>query len=606
MRNLLCIVILLAGHIVTGQSLSFTNVSESAGLDYTHSFTNGTPPMTFIIAGGSATGDIDNDGYLDLFFILGNEQNGVLMHNQGDGTFVELEGFSGANSFPLFGSGPLFFDYNQDEYIDLIIGSHFGDPPVIFVNNGDLSFTKKILPEFESLNFENTFTITSMDYNLDGYQDLFMSHWLEVFKEDHFWKNNGDGTFTNVDSVLGFYNPFNDVENFHATNFSDVNGDGFPDLLACSDFETSQIWWNIDGKKFELDTINVLTDENAMGGTVADFDNDGDMDWYMTNIYDDDGIIEGNWGTTGNKLYINDGTGIFTENAQGLGVDNTDWGWGTSFSDFDNDGFLDIIATNGWPNNNEQFQLDPTKIFLSENADTFIDVTLQVGLLDSLQGRGLSAFDYDLDGDLDVFITNINGAVSLWRNDLQSENHYLNITLTEPEVNRMGLGARINVYTGSHTQVREIRCGSNYTSQDPMNAHFGLGDANVVDSMIVKWQDGSIQRHYNVQSNQHLNLSKLNVAVQSTSIELNQSKVYPNPSTGMIKIEFEHNNLLSQSTCRIYNGQGLLVDELVSVNILDKFLTFDYFPDGLLPKGTYFAILINEGKQISCLPFMLF
>jgi len=353
---------------IFAQGLYFTNVSEQAGLDYTHAFTVDAPPMTFIIGGGSATGDIDNDGYMDLFFALGDEQNGALMHNQGDGTFVELEGFTGDNAFPFYGSGPLFFDYNQDEYIDLIIGSHFSKAPVIFVNNGDLTFTKTILPEFETLNFENTFTITSMDYNLDGYQDLFMSHWLEVFKEDHFWRNNGDGTFTNVDSLLGFYNPYQSAEYFHATNFSDINGDGFPDLLAASDFETSQIWINDEGRGFVLDTINVLNDENGMGSTVADFDNDGDMDWYMTNIYDDDGVIEGNWGTGGNRLYVNDGTGIFTEEAAERGVDNTDWGWGTSFSDLDNDGYLDLLATNGWPNNNEQFVNDHTRVFLSQET----------------------------------------------------------------------------------------------------------------------------------------------------------------------------------------------------------------------------------------------
>ena len=332
-------------------------------MDYTHSFSITAPPMTFIIGGGSATGDIDNDGYLDLFIILGEKQNGVMMHNNGDGTFSELEDFVGNNTFPYYGSGPLFFDYNQDEYIDLIIGSHFGKPPIIFVNNSDLTFTKIERPEFESLNFENTFTITSMDYNMDGYQDLFMSHWLENFEENHFWKNNGDGSFSNVDSLLGFYNPFINLENFHATNFSDINGDDWPDLLAASDFGTSQIWINKGGKKFELDTLNTLTDENGMGSTVADFDNDGDMDWYMTNIYDDDGVSEGNWGITGNKLYVNDGNGVFTEEAELRGVQNSDWGWGTSFSDFDNDGYLDLIATNGWPYNNNQFILITTFVF---------------------------------------------------------------------------------------------------------------------------------------------------------------------------------------------------------------------------------------------------
>jgi len=294
-----------------------------------------------------------------------------------------------------------------------------------------------------------------MDYNLDGYQDLFMSHWLEEFEADHIWKNNGDGSYTNVDSLLRFYNPYDTPDYIHATNFTDINGDGFPDLLASSDFGTSQIWINKEGQYFELDTINILTDENGMGGTVADFDNDGDMDWYTTNIYDDDGIIEGNWGTTGNKLYVNNGTGIFTQEATEKGVQNTDWGWGTSFSDFDNDGYLDIIATNGWPNNNDQFVNDHTKLFLSQDAEYFTEVSEQIGMLDSLQGRGLSVFDYDLDGDLDVFITNMNGAVSLWRNNLENENSYLNITLTEPEINRMALGAKVTVHTEELQQIRE-------------------------------------------------------------------------------------------------------------------------------------------------------
>lgn len=588
------------------QSLSFTNVSIEAGIDYTHDFTAIMPPMTFVIGGGSATGDIDNNGYLDLFFTLGDEQNGVMMHNNGDGTFTELEGFTGDNQFPFYGSGPLFFDYNQDEFIDLIIGNHFNKPPVIFVNNGDLTFSKMVRPEFESLNFENTFTITSMDYNMDGFQDLFMSHWLENFEENHFWKNNGDGSFSNVDSLLGFYNPFINLENFHATNFSDINGDGWPDLLAASDFGTSQIWINKEGQKFELDTLNTLTDENGMGSTVADFDNDGDMDWYMTNIYDDDGVSEGNWGVTGNKLYVNDGNGVFTEEAELRGVQNTDWGWGTSFSDFDNDGYLDLIATNGWPYNNDQFIRDHTRVFLSQESEYFVDITESTGLLDSLQGRGLSAFDYDLDGDLDVFITNINGALSLWRNNLSNDNNYLTVTLTEPEVNRMALGAKITAYTGDHTQLREIRCGSNYTSQDPMNAHFGLGTADIIDSLIVKWQDGSIQSYFDVAVNQQLDITKL--IVSTTSLENGQASanLYPNPSSADITIEFDSPLILSNPICEIINANGQIVDRLTKTLRDDKYLSFSYSPTQKLASGTYFALLTNEGNKIICLSFVLY
>jgi hypothetical protein len=445
-----------------------------------------------------------------------------------------------------------------------------------------------------------------MDYNMDGYQDLFMSHWLENFEENHFWKNNGDGSFSNVDSLLEFYNPFINLENFHATNFSDINGDDWPDLLAASDFGTSQIWINKEGKKFELDTLNTLTDENGMGSTVADFDNDGDMDWYMTNIYDDDGVSEGNWGVTGNKLYVNDGNGVFTEEAELRGVQNSDWGWGTSFSDFDNDGYLDLIATNGWPYNNHQFIRDHTRVFLSQESEYFIDITETTGLLDSLQGRGLSVFDYDLDGDLDVFITNINGAVSLWRNDLSNDNNYLTITLTEPEINRMALGAQITSYTENQTQLREIRCGSNYTSQDPMNAHFGLGSAVIIDSLIVRWQDGSVQSYYDVDVNQKLDITKLIVSTNSLEIEHTEATLYPNPSSSDINIDFESTVFLSNPICEIINANGQLIDRLTESLRDDKNLSFSYSPNPKLSSGTYFALLTNGGNKVVSLSFVIY
>ena len=604
-RIQIIIVALLLSTSALAQTLSFTNVSIDAGLDYVHNYTSSVPPMAFVIGGGSATGDIDNDGFLDLFFTLGDEQSGVMVHNNGDGTFSEIEGFTGDNAFPFYGSGPLFFDYNQDEFIDLIIGSHFGKPPIIFVNNGDLSFSKMERPEFQILNFENTFTITSMDYNKDGYQDLFMSHWLENFQENHFWKNNGDGSFSNVDSLLQFYNPFVNVENFHATNFSDINGDDWPDLLAASDFGTSQIWINKGGERFELDTLNVLTDENGMGSTVADFDNDGDMDWYMTNIYDNDGIIEGNWGTSGNKLYVNDGNGIFTEEAEIRGVNNTDWGWGTSFSDLDNDGYLDLIATNGWPYNNDQFQKDHTRVFISRESEYFEDITKTTGLLDSLQGRGLSAFDYDLDGDLDVFITNINGAVSLWRNNLNNDNNYLTVSLTEPEVNRMALGAKVSVHTHALTQLREIRCGSNYTSQDPMNAHFGLGTTELIDSLIIEWQDGSIQSYYDVEANQQRAITKLNVSITTIDNAITYATVYPNPSSSHITLEIEYDSRKNSPICEIINSNGQVVDRFKEISRDDKYLSFLYSHTHKLNSGSYFARVTDGGRKVISLPFII-
>lgn len=602
--SIICIILTVVSTCIYGQQMTITDYSLESGLDYEHRFNTSIPPMSFVIAGGSATADIDNDGFLDLFFTLGDGGAGVLMLNDGLGGFVDITQSSGMDDVPGLPSGPLFFDYNQDEYIDLVIGSMIGDPPEIFTNNGDLTFDKVLLPEFDVLDGTNTFTITSMDYNMDGLQDLFFSHWLQPFKENHIWKNNGDGTFTNMDATLGFYQPFDKQEFFHAVNFSDINGDRYPDMLASSDFGTSQIWLNQDGKAFVLDTINVLTDENGMGGSVADFDNDGDMDWFVSSIYDADGIAEGNWGLSGNKLYINDGNGIFSEEAFDRGVANADWGWGSSFADLNNDGYLDIAVTNGWPMGDEQFVFDKTRIFLSNAGESFTEISEQVGLVDTLQGRGLSCLDYDRDGDLDIFITNINGPVKLWKNDLQSSNNYLSVHLKEPYNNPFAIGAVVKCHTGDRTQTREIRCGSNYTSQDPFDLHFGIGSYDQIDSLVVIWQDGSIQKQYNVSPNQNLIIEKIDVSSLDPIINSIEAIAYPNPATSAVSIRLP-NLYHGQAKCAIVNDRGQVVSKLLPTEQNEEYVTFTLLDADNLSSGIYFARLLYNEELISSVSFII-
>ena len=232
---------------------------------------------------------------------------------------------------------------------------------------------------------------------------------------------------------------------------------------------------NDKGVGFSLNTNVVLDDENAMGSAIGDFDNDGDFDWFVTSVFDDDGVLEGNWGGTGNKFYVNNGDGELSEQSADYGLENASWGWGTTFADLNNDGFLDIIVVNGWPQGSDQFKNDRLKIFISENGQYFNELASDFNLIDTLQGRGVSCVDFDNDGKLDILVSNYRGAAKVYQNELKNENHYIKLNLWESETNAFGHGVKATIFAGNSVQNQIVTNGSNYVSQNPNQLHFGLG-----------------------------------------------------------------------------------------------------------------------------------
>jgi ASPIC and UnbV/Domain of unknown function (DUF6851)/FG-GAP-like repeat len=231
-----------------------------------------------------------------------------------------------------------------------------------------------------------------------------------------------------------------------------------------------------------------------MGGAIGDYDNDGDIDWFVSSIWDPNGVAEGDWDVTGNRLYRNRGDGSFEDATDAAGVRVGYWGWASTFQDFDNDGHLDLFHVNGFgwadlPGTGE-FIADQSVLFVGNGDGTFTERAAELGVADTDEGRGVVAFDYDADGDLDLFVHNSEAPGRLYRNDGGNEGRWLDVALRGRAPNTEGIGARVRVTADGRTQIREVRAGSNYVSQDPAAVHVGLG-ASRKASVEVLWLDGT-------------------------------------------------------------------------------------------------------------------
>lgn len=519
--------------------LQFTSVWGQAGLSYGHRYVEGLTTEARKCAGGVAVGDYDRDGLLDLYVVRGDSGPNLLFRNRGDGTFEETAQAAGLALTGQLGSGPTFADWDGDNWPDLLIGGLEGTPPRLFRNVSDGTF-EEVTAQSGVTSQVNTFSAAFGDYDRDGDLDLFLTHWMGGRDDNqgvnHLWRNNGDGSFAAVgdeEAGLGF---FQIIDYSFTPNFADINTDGWPDLLVSADFGTSQVFLNRQDGTFEnITDEEVITDQNGMGSAVGDIDHDGDLDWFVSSIFDPDPEEGLGWGTTGNRLYRNQGDGTFEDITTESGVREGFWGWGSCFADFDNDGNLDLFHVNGFyppsrdgvPISGEIFTRDPSRLFMSNGDGTFTERSAQMGIDDRAQGRGLVCFDYDRDGDIDIFVANNTGPPSLFRNDGGNQNNFLSIAL-ESSAGRQAIGARIYVKAQGVTQMREIRAGSSYVSQQPEEAHFGLGSATAAQEVKIHWPGGALDTYRNVAANQRLSLGRRPVQVLTPGHRL----VFPHAPAG--------------------------------------------------------------------------
>ena len=497
----------------------FVDATAASGIGYEVGFAALSPSiMRQITFGGAAGGDYDGDGDIDIFIVRGNLLPNLLYENVGNLSFIDTAAAAGLEytrsiTENYAHSGPAFADIDGDGDLDLFLGGLSGDPSMIFVNNGDKTFTDATAGSgIDGLGARQNISAAFGDYDLDGDLDLFVAHWDTAAAANgdtqHLWRNDSNAgaiLFTSV-SEQAMISPsvLNDpgvigepmIDKTFTQTFARIDADLYPDILSVTDFRGTEVFMNNgDGTYTNATDRSIISDANGMGSAVGDYDDDGDLDWFVSSIYEE--LPPGSVGAsnpTGNRLYRNDG-GEFVDQTEFAGVRDGGWGWGACMFDFENDGDLDIYHTNGWQDENSpagDFRFDSSRAFVSAGAARFENRADELGLDDTQDARGAVCADFDNDGDVDILqLHDANGlAATLWQND-RTTNNFLRIKLDGLPPNTEAAGARIKARIGNVTRMREITIGNNYTSQNPTVQIVGLGTAAQVDELTIEWPDAA-------------------------------------------------------------------------------------------------------------------
>ncbi|WNC67374.1 FG-GAP-like repeat-containing protein [Thalassotalea nanhaiensis] len=468
-------------------------------------------------AGGMAAGDYDNDGDIDVFIIGGEHSLAKLYQNDGKGVFVDIAKEAGVQLLGLY-SGPSFADTDNDGDLDLFVGGLNGNASYLFVNQGDSTFTKKVAFKLTDHVVSSSFS----DIDNNGDLDLIVSRYGSKVSDNlqYLWRNNSNNNFINIDDEAGLNNALvvksKPIDFSFSSSFADINNDGYADLLLASDFVKSSLLVNDQTGTFADSTHNMnisVNDLSGMGSAIADYDNDGDLDWFIGGIFALDPTT-GSLSHSGNKLLQNDGSGVFKDVSYISGISDGGWSWGSCFADFNNDGHQDIFQTNGWTSygereqGTEDFNQDTVKLFIADGNGGFDSQNTKLGLTEKGQGRAVVCFDADNDGDIDLLLQNNDdgkNALVFYENVNGSNlGNFLKLKLTTPEKNRFAIGAKVTINVANTTQMREVNINNNFTSHNPAELHFGLADHSKVERITIEWPNGHLQIITDVDANQSL------------------------------------------------------------------------------------------------------
>ena len=499
------------------------------------------------MAGGVALFDYDNDGYLDIFFTNGADINTLkksspkyfnrLFHNNGDGTFIDVTervGLAGTG----YDTGVAVGDYDNDGYEDIFVAGVYRN--TLYHNNGDGTFsdvTEKAGLAQPDTEFGPLWAVGAawVDVNNDGLLDLFVVNYLKwdpkteppclfegkpeychpkVYKPtpNQLFLNKGNGRFVDISGESGIRaHPGKGM----GVAVADYDDDGLPDLFVTNDKLFNYLFHNKGNAKFEevaFDTGVALPEHgnmiSGMGTDFRDLNNDGFPDIAVVAL-----------DTETFPVYLNDKKGAFTEVTSKSGMSllsNAMAGYSPNIADFDNDGWKDIFVSRG---DVQSTNLAPARhieqwntVFRNLPNGKWAALTAEAGFdaQPPRRHRGSAFGDLNHDGKLDLVVTAISAPAEIWFNDSPSENHWLEVTLQGTKSNRDGIGAKVRVTAAGKSQYNHVSTASGYASSSAGPVHFGLGAAATVDELEIRWPSGTVQTLRNIQSNQVLHIKESN------------------------------------------------------------------------------------------------
>jgi hypothetical protein len=518
------------------------DITARTGIHFTHTSDPSKKYIVESMSGGVILIDYDRDGWPDIYFtnaptvemaMKGDQSRGMLYHNNHDGTFTDVTAKSGLNS-PCFAMGGAVGDYDNDGWPDLYVTCLGGN--VLYHNNGDGSFTD-VTKKAGVADGRWSAGASFGDYDGDGFVDLMVVNYVDFRLNDlpgfgrfpnckyrgidvqcgprglkgagdSLFHNNGDGTFTDVSKSAGVDDP----SGYYGLGviWADFNNTGRPDIYVTNDSTPKFLYKNEGNGKFKeigLESGTAVSEdgseEASMGIAIGDYNHTGRPSLFITNFEDEDDL-----------LYRNDGNWDFTDVSykSGVALPSLPWvKWGAAFADFDNDGWIDLIAVSGhvYP------QVDslpsgggyrePKLLHFNQKDGTFCDASEQAGpaLKERRVSRGLAIGDLFNDGNIDVVVSDIDGGPMILKNHGIPGQHWVSFELAGTKSNRLALNARLKIVAGGVTQTNEIHSGGSYLSQNDLRQHFGLGSATKIDSVEIRWPSGKVETISNLEADRY-------------------------------------------------------------------------------------------------------
>ena len=601
---------LIEGERIISDARQFTDVSAVAGIDFKNQYYPAflNQPLRFGMIrygpAGISAADYDNDGFYDLFIPDGVASR--LYRNNGDGTFADVTARAGLSGLDGVGVG-VFADYDNDGHKDLFVSRTF-QPNQLFHSNGDGTFSN--VTQQSGIGADCCTTVASWaDYNRDGLLDLYVGRYLDPRLDipttfyarngepNQLYRNNGDGTFTNTTTEAGV----GEVGLCLGNVWGDYDNDGDPDLYVVNDFGRSTLYRNESNGAFTDVTVasNTLAYGAGMNASLADYDNDGYLDIYNTQIRSEHAWFaepatvyrymmnswrQGVWMSdmplywemfkqsgfgftsifqkmaSGNTLLRNKGDGTFDDVSARVGANPPGWFWGASFADFDNDGWQDVYAANGWVYNDAGTEIemdflnnvvskqdeyktgkffDPKHFgttswhghernrFLRNNGPdaaghvSFTEMGRATGTDLLTNSRGVAVADFWNRGVLDIAVSASTDKHVLLRNEIGGINNgrnWLAVELVGTDSPRDPAGARITLAVDGKQQIRELTIGDGYGSQNSLRQYFGLAISAQADELTVRWpRSGKTQTFKNVAANQIISITESNPQITQIS-----------------------------------------------------------------------------------------